>query len=230
MRDIPDAVMIFAAGFGTRMGGLTKTLPKPMIEVAGKPLIDHALDQVEAFGPGRIVVNLHYRPQPLREHLAPRGILFSEEQPEILETGGGLKAALPLLRSNPVFTMNSDAVWHGPNPLSFLASHWQPEAMDALLLGIEPDMAIGHKGNGDFIIHPDGRAERGAGVVYSGLQIIRTDRLSEIEERVFSLHALWDRMLAEGRLHAVTYPGKWCDVGHPGGIALAEDMLNSTHV
>jgi MurNAc alpha-1-phosphate uridylyltransferase len=230
VRDLPDAVMIYAAGFGTRMGALTHDLPKPLIEVAGKPLIDHALDQVEGFGPRRIVVNLHYKADALRTHLAHRDILFSEEQPDILETGGGLKAALPLLGSDPVFTMNSDAVWHGPNPLSLLKTHWNPERMDALLLGIEPDMAIGHKGSGDFIVHPDGRAERGPGVVYSGVQIIRTDRLAEIEDSVFSLHALWDKFLNAGTLHAVNYPGKWCDVGHPEGIALAEGMLNSTHV
>lgn len=230
MRQTPDAVMIFAAGFGTRMGALTQAKPKPMIEVAGKPLIDHALEQVEAFRPLRVVVNLHFQPEVLRAHLAPRGVLFSEETPEILETGGGLKAALPLLNSNPTFTMNSDAVWRGPNPLTLLARHWKPDDMDALLLGIEPVCAIGHKGKGDFLISPDGRAQKGPGVVYSGLQIIRTDGLAEIEEEAFSLHRLWDRMLAQGRLHAITYPGKWCDVGHPEGIALAEDMLNSRHV
>lgn len=134
MRNDPSSVMIFAAGFGTRMGDLTKDRPKPLINVAGKALIDHALDRVTAYGAGTVVVNLHYKPELMRAHLADRGILFSEEQPEILETGGGLKAALPLLGDRPVFTMNSDAVWSGANPLRQLSQVWDPERMDALLL------------------------------------------------------------------------------------------------
>lgn len=221
--------MIFAAGFGTRMGALTRDRPKPMIEVAGKPLIDHALDEVTQFGAGRVVVNLHYRPEPLRAHLAGRGVVFSEEHPEVLETGGGLKAALPLLGPGPVFTMNSDAVWIGPNPLQVLADLWRPE-MEALLLGIPPEQATGHHGTGDFTPGEDGRAKRGPGLVYSGLQIIRTDALAEIAERAFSLNLLWNAMLARESLYMATYPGRWCDVGHPEGIALAEAALEARHV
>jgi len=230
MRDHPDPVMIFAAGFGTRMGALTADRPKPLIEVAGRPLIDHAIGQARAYGAGRIVVNLHYKAELLRRHLAGSGILLSEEQPEILDTGGGLRAALPLLGPNPVFTMNSDALWAGPNPLKYLAEHWAPDAMEALLLCVPPDRALGHAGPGDFEIGENGRARRGAGTIYSGLQILHTDGLAEIDGAVFSLNRLWNRVAARGGLFAVNYPGKWCDVGRPEGIELAEDMLQSDDV
>ncbi|WP_152497012.1 nucleotidyltransferase family protein [Roseovarius sp. THAF8] len=230
MRDTPDAVMLFAAGFGTRMGRLTATRPKPLIEVAGKPLIDHALDLVTAQGPRRVVVNTHYLSAQVAAHLAGRDITISEEQPDILETGGGLRKALPLLGDGPVFTMNTDAVWAGPNPLEQLAAAWDPGQMDALLLCVPPENAIGHAGAGDFVIGPDDRAARGAGAIYSGVQILKTDGLADIPDRAFSLNILWNRMLDEGRLHAVSYAGRWCDVGTPEGIALAEAMLRGTDV
>lgn len=218
-------VMLFAAGFGTRMGALTATRPKPLIEVAGKPLIDHALSLIETHGAQPVVANLHYLPDQLERHLAGRNIRLSHETPDILETGGGLRAALPLLGPGPVFTMNTDAVWRGPNPLDQLASLWKPEDMDALLLCIPPAQAIGHSGAGDFQIGADRRAARGPGSVYSGLQIVKTDLLHTIPERSFSLNRIWDVMLVKGRLCAVDYPGQWCDVGRPEGIALAEAML-----
>ncbi|MEQ8898315.1 MAG: nucleotidyltransferase family protein [Roseovarius sp.] len=230
MRDDPLPVMIFAAGFGTRMGALTADQPKPMIPVAGKPLIDHALGLVHDAGAARIVMNLHYRPEILRAHLSDTDILFSEEQPDILETGGGLRHALPLLGEGPVYTMNSDAVWSGPNPLTQLANAWDPDQMDGLLLCIPPENAIGHTGKGDFEIADTGQTRRGPGAIYSGLQILKTDGLAAIPEDHFSLNVLWNRMLDTGRLFATTYPGKWCDVGRPEGIELAEDMLEYTHV
>lgn len=222
--------MIFAAGFGTRMGALTAHRPKPLIPVAGKPLIDHALDQVRAHGPERIVVNLHYKADMLRRHLRGSEVRLSEEQPDILETGGGLRAALPLLGSGPVFTMNSDAVWAGPNPLHLLAEAWDPARMDALLMCVAREAAVGHAGPGDFVVSDGAPARRGPGAVYSGLQIVKTDGLAKIEDRIFSLNRLWDRMLEEDRLFALTYPGKWCDVGRPEGIGLAEDMLEYRNV
>lgn len=219
--------MLYAAGFGTRMGALTAHQPKPMIRVAGKPLIDHALEWITL---PRIVVNLHYMPEAIKAHLAGTGIRFSVESPDILETGGGLRAALPLLGKDPVFTMNSDAVWRGPNPLDHLAKLWQPEQMDALLLCIPPQNALGHNGPGDFIIAEDGTAQRGPGQIYSGLQIIKTDLLPDIPETRFSLNILWDIMLERNRLHATPYPGKWCDVGRPESIQIAEDMLGHPDV
>lgn len=226
----PDAVMLFAAGFGTRMGALTADRPKPLIPVAGKPLIDHALDLVRPAAPSRIVANIHYLPDQLRQHLDGSGVILSDESDRILETGGGLRKALPLLGSGPVFTMNTDAVWQGPNPLTLLSQAWEPDRMDALLLCIPRENAVGHTGAGDFLMDDENRLRRGPGLVYSGLQILKADGLADIEEQVFSLNLLWNRMLDQGRLFGVGYPGQWCDVGRPEGIAQAEKMIGFSHV
>lgn len=216
-------LMLFAAGFGTRMGALTADRPKPLIEVAGKPLIDHALAQAE--GVGRIVANVHWKPDALVRHLEARGVAVTREDP-ILETGGGLRAALPLLGEGPVMTLNTDAVWTEENPLAQLRDAWDDGRMDGLLL-VLPDAAAG-KGAGDFVMDAEGRLGRAKGArgqVYLGAQILRTEGLSAITETVFSLNLLWDRMIAAGRLYGVVHRGGWCDVGHPAGIAEAEAML-----
>lgn len=219
-------VMLFAAGFGTRMRALTQDRPKPLVEVAGKALIDHALDLATAAAPGRIVANLHYKAEMLEAHLRPHGVAISRETPEILDTGGGLRAALPLLGADPVFTMNTDAIWVGPNPLDLLRENWDPERMDALLMWAPVSRAVGHSGPGDFVADKSGRLSRGPGLVYGGAQILRTGGLRDIPARVFSLNLLWDRMQIERRLFATIYPGRWCDVGNPEGVALAEGLLN----
>lgn len=221
------AVMLFAAGFGTRMKHLTANRPKPMVEVAGRPLIDHALTLANDIAPRVVVANLHYRPEILLAHLAPKGVKTIIELPEILETGGGLRNALPLLGDGPVITMNTDAIWNGPNPLRLLLSAWDPLRMDALLMGIPPENALGYEGTGDFIIDADGRLTRGAGVVYGGVQIIKTDLLAEVPESAFSLNIVWNKMLEKGTLHGIRYSGRWCDVGHPEGITSAEELLAS---
>lgn len=223
---MPDAVMLFAAGFGTRMGALTADRPKPLIQVAGRPLIDHALDLARGVHPRRIVANLHYRAEQLESHLAGTEVHLSHEREEILDTGGGLRAALPILGAETVFTLNTDAVWRGPNPLSVLREAWAPGRMEALLLCVPPQRAAGHAGAGDFTIAQDGRAARGPGAIYTGAQILATPGLHAREERVFSLNRVWDEMIARGTLHAMLYPGRWCDVGRPEGIALAEAMLS----
>ncbi|MCE8539031.1 nucleotidyltransferase family protein [Ruegeria pomeroyi] len=221
--DLP--VMLFAAGFGTRMGDLTRARPKPLIEVAGRPLVDHTLDLARAISPPRIVANLHYLAPMLAAHLAPQGVLLSEEQPDILDTGGGLRQALPLLGAETVFTSNTDAIWSGPNPFALLAEAWDPAHMDALLMCVPLEQAIGHAGTGDFSLDAQGRIERGPGLVYGGVQIVKTGGLHCFDVPAFSLNLLWNRIGAAGRLFALEYPGRWCDVGHPGGIALAEEML-----
>lgn len=220
--------MIFAAGFGTRMGKLTENTPKPLIKVAGKPLIDHALDLSGLAGIETVVANIHYLPDQMKAHLVPKGVGLSLEADKILETGGGLRAALPLLGKAPVFTLNSDAVWSGKNPLEELADAWNPEKMDALLLLLPREKALGHNGEGDFMIDPQGRLTRGPGLVYSGAQIIKTELLDEIPDDVFSLNVLWNLMAASKRLFGTVHDGGWCDVGHPGGIAEAETLLGGT--
>lgn len=230
MTDTPNALMLFAAGFGTRMGALTKDRPKPLIPIAGRPLIDHALNLANAIKPERIVANLHYKSEMLAAHLTPKGVRVTDEQPDVLETGGGLRAALPLLGQGPVFTLNPDAIWVGPNPLLLLQNAWKPDEMDALLVCIPTAQAIGFQKDGDFNVDTNGRISRGTQVVYGGAQIIRTEGLHAFDQAAFSLNLLWDKMLNNGRLFALNYPGQWCDVGNPTGLALAESMLENTHV
>lgn len=217
--------MIFAAGFGTRMKHLTRKQPKPMIPVAGRPLIDHALDLVQELAPKRIVANTHYLPEPLKHRLIPKGVLISEEAEQILDTGGGLRQALPLLGPDPVFTVNPDVIWQGPNPLAIAAAAWQPDHMDALLVCVPIGQTRGRSGSGDFTADGQGRISRGGDLVYGGVQILKTDRLQEIPETCFSLNVLWNMLRDESRLYSVTYPGQWCDVGTPEGVQLAEDMI-----
>lgn len=221
----PMNAMLFAAGFGTRMKSLTKDRPKPMIEVAGKPLIGHTLELLQEMSPPKAVANLHYLPQMLEDYLAPRGVLLSHEKPEVLDTGGGLKNALPLLGSDPVITANTDVIWAGPNPFAMARDAWEPAIMDALLVCIPVTRCHGRSGGGDFSVDQSGRISRGGDLVYGGIQILKTDGLDDIEDRKFSLNLLWNKMAEEGRLFAVEYPGHWCDVGHPEGIALAEDLI-----
>lgn len=225
-------LMIFAAGLGTRMGRLTANRPKPLIEVGGKALIDHALGLADTAKVGRVAVNLHYRAEMLREHLAGRPeIALSAETDTILETGGGLLAALPLLGPDPVLTLNSDSVWTGRNPLSQLVAAWQPDRMGALLLLVPRDAAAGHTGKGDFDILPDGQIRRGTSFVYTGAQLTRTDSLYLIGETVFSFNKVWDRYSADGRLYGLIHDGGWCDVGRPESISVAERILeDATHV
>ncbi|MBL4916611.1 nucleotidyltransferase family protein [Szabonella alba] len=224
----PDALMIFAAGFGTRMGALTADMPKPLITVAGRALLDHALDLADAAGPGRIVVNTHYRGDQIAAHLADRPAIALSHEDVILETGGGLRKALPLLGAGPVFTLNSDAVWTGPNPLITLRGGWRA-GMGALLLLAPPDALRGHSGQGDFRMDAQGRISRcpkgEAGLVYLGAQILDPAGLQDFDETAFSLNRLWDRMIVQGRAFGILHPGGWCDVGRPEGIAEAEAML-----
>ena len=226
MRQFP--VMLFAAGLGTRMGDLTRARPKPLIKVSGRCLLDQALDLTAEAGLQRRVVNLHHHGDQIARHLTGQDIGLSWERDAILETGGGLRAALPLLGLGPVFTLNTDAVWAGRNPLVELGTAWDEAAMDALLLLAPVAMAEGYQGRGDFTVDAAGRIARangGAGLVYLGAQIIRTERLAAVPDKVFSLNLLWDRMIADGRAYGVVHDGQWCDVGRPEGIALAEAML-----
>ncbi len=230
MRPAPPPLMLFAAGFGTRMGALTATRPKPLIPVAGKPLIDHALLLADGAGISRIVANTHYLPDQITAHLSGRGVAISHEVDRILETGGGLKVARPLLGASPVLTLNTDAVWTGQNPLTQLLDSWDSARMDGLMLLLPAETANGHSGTGDFLMAADARLSRAngrPGLVYLGAQILRTEGLAEIGEDVFSLNRLWDRMIAAGRLYGLLHNGGWCDVGHPDGIAQAEAMVRT---
>ncbi|MEO0664949.1 MAG: nucleotidyltransferase family protein [Pseudomonadota bacterium] len=216
--------MIFAAGFGTRMAPLTDTLPKPLVGVAGQTLLQHALAPARAAGLHPIVVNAHYRAAQIKAALAGEAVTVLEEVPELLDTGGGLKNALPHLGEGPIATMNSDAVWAGPNPFEILRDAWRT-GDEALLLCVPLSRAAGRTDEGDFSVTESGRLSRGDGFVYTGAQIILGSAVATRAERRFSFNVLWDEMIAAGTIRAVIYPGHWCDVGRPSSIALAEEML-----
>jgi MurNAc alpha-1-phosphate uridylyltransferase len=224
------ALMIFAAGFGTRMGAVTKTTPKPLIHVAGRALIDHALAVARAAGITKIVVNLHHLGHQIEAHLASQDITLVWERGEILETGGGLKAAMPHLGAGPVLLLNSDAVWTGDNPLSQLLEKWDAQRMDALLLMAPREHALGHAGTGDFLLADDGRitawAKGAAAPIYLGAQIVNPNAVRDWPERVFSMTKIWDQYITTGRAYGTLHRGGWCDVGTMEGVAVAERLLN----
>ena len=232
----PTTAMILAAGFGTRMGALTRDRPKPLLPLDGKPMIEHGLTHAARVGVRTAVINLHYRGDMLRAHLQDRTapeLRFSEEQPEILETGGGVAQALPLLGADPFYVMNSDAVWAGPNPLDPLREAWDPARMDTLLLLVPIEQTRAYMRPGDFFLDAEGGApvRRGsaprAPLVYTGALITRPEAFAETPTGPFSLNVLWDRQLAEGRLAAVTYAGEWVDVGTPVGLDTASALLSA---
>jgi MurNAc alpha-1-phosphate uridylyltransferase len=161
----PKSAMIFAAGFGTRMGDLTQTSPKPLVPVLGKPMIDHSLKMLMDAGLTSVFVNIHYFADQMEDHLSScPSVTTIYEHPNILETGGGLKNALPAINDSPVVTLNCDAIWFGDNPILQLMKAWKPDAMDGLLMLLERPSAYGHKGSGDFYLAQDARLEKkGAG-------------------------------------------------------------------
>ena len=216
------AAMVFAAGMGTRMLPLTRDRPKALVPVAGRALIDHALEQVAGAAP--VVVNVHHHADLLEAHLAGRGVLVSREV-VLLDTGGGLRWALPLLGPGPVLTTNADSAWTGPTLRETLTAAWDGAAMDALMLLVPPERAIGTGGR-RFALDGSGRMRAAAdGLVATGACLMRTDAVREDPREIFSLLDAWLAMLAAGRLHGVVHPGRWADVGAPGRIAPAEAML-----
>lgn len=221
--------MLFAAGLGTRMAPLTKALPKPMVEVAGTPLFDHALSVLRGHRFDRIVANTHYLAPILSAHLAKCGVLESHE-PTLLDTGGGLKHALPLLDSAAVVTMNTDAVWTGAPPLLAMLNAWDPDEMDGLLCLVPQPRATAHLGTGDFDLLENGTIRRGNQTVYTGLQIIKTEPFSRYSETVFSMNRVWQGMLHEQRVFGLLHTGGWADVGRPEALPLAEALLAQSRV
>ncbi len=224
--------MVFAAGRGTRMRHLTADRPKPLIRLGGRTLLDRALDMLVDAGVARVVVNTHYLGAQIADALAAEArlaVALSPEAPAALETGGGLARALPLLGAAPVWTVNPDTAFRGPNPLTTLGEAPPPPGGARLLL-VPRDRAHGHPGAGDFFMDAAGRlARRGAAptapYVYAGVQLIDPAPVAAVPGPVFSLNPVWDAMIAEGRLTGVAYPGDWCDVGQPESLPLAEALL-----
>lgn len=235
MTRMPETAMVLAAGLGTRMRPLGGDLPKPLIRVAGKALIDHALDRFAAAGVARAVVNVHYGADRLEAHLGARTrpeILISDERGLLLETGGGLNKARGLLGAGPVFCTNTDAILiddAGSEACARLAAAFADGAADALLLLAAKDRASGFEGPGDFDFGEDGRIAFRAGetapCVYTGLQIIDLALLEGAPEGAFSMRLLWARAAARGRLKGLVHEGAWMHVGDPAGFHAAEALL-----
>ncbi|WCT74832.1 nucleotidyltransferase family protein [Sphingomonas naphthae] len=226
--------MVLAAGLGKRMRPLTATRPKPMVEVAGKPLIDHVMDRLRAAGIERAVVNVHYLPDALEAHLrAQKGIdiVISDERDLLLETGGGMVKALPLIEDERFLSVNSDNLWvDGPiDAIRLLASRWDDAIMDALLLVVPLARANNHRGAGDFHLDPVGKLTRRkakvAPFVFTGIQIVSQRLLRDPPPGPFSTNILWNRAIAEGRCYGVVHQGLWFDVGTPPAIAATEAVL-----
>ena len=231
----PTTAMVLAAGLGTRMRPLTDDRPKALVELAGRSLIDHVLDRLAGAGVDRAVVNVHWFADRLEGHLAARGrgpaIAISDERAELLETGGGLKKAAPLLGSEPVFVANIDSVWTDRgDALGDLARLWDPARMDAVLLLARREGSIGFEGGGDFFLGEDGRLTfRGeapeAPFAYMGVHITRPDYADGGPDGPFSLSPLWRASAAAGRLYGCVLDGDWMHVGDPQARDAAEAKL-----
>ncbi len=235
---VPKTAMVLAAGFGERMKPLTETMPKPLVAVDGKPLLDHVLDRLAAAGVERAVVNVHYLADQIEKHVAGRKapkVTVSDEREKLLDTGGGVVKALKLLGSEPFFHINSDTIWiDGPRPnLSRLAEAFDPATMDALLLLAPTAESIGYAGRGDYSMAGDGRlvrrAEREiAPFVYAGTAILSPKLFEGAPAGAFSLTKLFDRAVEAGRLHGLRLEGVWMHVGTPDAIGLAEAAIKAS--
>lgn len=234
MTTMPKTAMVLAAGLGTRMRPLTDDRPKPLIEVAGKALIDYALDRFAAAGVKRAIVNVHYFAEKMEAHVAARTapqVLISDERDLLLETGGGLKKAAPLLGEEPFFCTNTDAILldDGGEACANLADAFVAEKMDALLLLVPRELASGYDGAGDFDLSEDGRiafrSGESAPYVFTGLQILSPRLLDGAPEGPFSTRLLWDKALKAGRLYGAVHKGFWMHVGDFEGLKAAEARL-----
>jgi MurNAc alpha-1-phosphate uridylyltransferase len=228
-----DTAMVLAAGLGKRIRAVADDRPKPLVEVAGKPLIDWTLDLLQDGGIRRAVVNVHHMADMIEAHLANRDdvhIAISDERERLMETGGGLMQATPLLGTGPVFCSNTDAILlpESRNPAELLRECWDPARMDALLLLVPTARTSGYAGQGDFLPGPDGRLSwdgEGDRLVFTGLQIIDPRLWSGEAPTPQSTRVFWDRAMAAGRLHGVVFDGDWMHVGDPEGHAAAAERL-----
>jgi MurNAc alpha-1-phosphate uridylyltransferase len=235
---MPRTAMVLAAGLGERMRPLTERLPKPLVAVAGKPLLDHVLDRLSAQGVERVVVNVHYLANLIERHVASRHapqIVISDERAKLLNTGGGVVKALPKLGAEPFFHINSDTIWiDGVRPnLQRLAEAFDPDSMDALLLLAAANDSIGYSGRGDFLMAADGRLTKRAEpeiapFVYAGAALLRPELFRDAPDGAFPLTVLFDRAAEAGRLHGLRLEGVWMHVGTPGAIAQAEAAITAS--
>jgi MurNAc alpha-1-phosphate uridylyltransferase len=232
--------MVLAAGLGTRMRPITDTIPKPLVKVAGKPMIDYALDALVEAGVEQAVVNVHHHADQMLAHLnAYRGldILVSDERNALMNSGGGLAKGLKLLDRDPVFVMNADLFWIGersaqPTNLQRLAGFFDPQRMDMALLCVEMDKTTGHNGKKDFSLATDGRLTRYREgdpnpVVYAGAIVMEPSLLDDAPEDAFNLNIYFDKAIAKNRLYGTMLEGHWLTVGTPEAIGEAEETIRT---
>ena len=232
---MPKRAIVLAAGLGTRMRGHNDKLPKPLVQVAGKALIDYALDRLAEAGVEQVVVNVHHMADALEAHLAKRKrprLVISDERQELMGTGGGVVKALPHLGDAPFFSMNSDTLWiDGVQPnLQRLAEAFDPAEMDALLLLAPTTTSIGYEARGDFSMSADGRLRRRperevVPFAYASAAVLSPALFKDAPKGVFPLTALFDRAAEQGRLHGLRIDGIWMHVGTPDAVAAAEAAL-----
>jgi MurNAc alpha-1-phosphate uridylyltransferase len=230
--------MVLAAGLGTRMRPLTNHVPKPLVKVRGKPLIDHVIDRLAQAGVELVVVNVHHHAALLKDHLAKRKdveIRISDESERVLGSGGGIFKALPLLGGEAFFVHNADSIWvegYG-QALARMIARWNPEEMDALLLVASLVNAIGYEGTGDFMMDADGLLsrvpeQRLSPFAFPGVQIVHPRFFEGCSEGDFSVNPLWDRAIARGRLCGMRLEGVWMHVGTPDALVQTEEFLADT--
>ncbi len=229
---MPKNAMILAAGFGKRLRPITDKTPKPMLEVAGRTLLDHSIDHLAASGIEKVVINIHHLGSLIEQHITRRTdveVVISDESDEILETGGGIAKALPLLGEDPFFVINGDVLWlDGPtSALRRLACTWDQSRMDALLLLHSTVEAYGYEGRGDFIVDPEGalirRPEREISpYLFAGVQILQASSLAVAPAGFFSLNLIYDQAIEEDRLFGLIHDGDWFHIGTAGGLSEAE--------
>jgi len=235
----PTTAMVLAAGLGMRMRPLTNDRPKALVEVGGRPLIDHMLGRLADAGVTRAVVNLHAFADRLEAHLrarpAPPALSFSDERAEALETGGGLKKAIPLLGAGPVWVTNIDTIWveHGASAMAALANLWDPAGMDVCLMLARTDASLGFHDTGDAFLEDDGRVrfkrpDERAPYVYVGVHIADPAIVAEGPDAPFSLLPIWRALAERGRVFGVSPSGQWMHVGDPAALAAAEARLRET--
>lgn len=226
--------MVLAAGLGERMRPLTDNTPKPLLKVAGRSLVDHALDRMEEVGVTQVAVNTFYLADMMEDHLAKRisPNIFISRESERLETGGGIMQALPLLGDGPFYAVNGDALWlNGPTgALHRMMDIWDDQIMDALLLLHSTVDAYGYDGRGDFLVEPDGRLVRlpeqeVSPYLFTGIQILHSRLFDDAPDGVFSLNVLYDRAVENDRLYGIVHDGEWFHIGTPKGLAEAESYM-----
>jgi N-acetyl-alpha-D-muramate 1-phosphate uridylyltransferase len=230
---VPRKAIVLSAGLGLRMRPLTDTMPKALIEVGGRPMIDRALSALQAAGVERAVVNVHHFADRMIRHLESWGgfVIVSDERALLMDSAGGVVKALPHLGGDPFLLLNADSFWidHAGSSLDRLALAWDAAAMDILLMLSPLETATGHNGMADFVMDEAGRLaraqDRSRGFVYAGAAILHPRLFAGAPEKPFSLNALFDRALAAGRLFGVRMEGLWIHVGSPAAIAAAEAAI-----